>query len=163
MFRSSVHNVGGEWFCGWLVLFVCQNSWMVAARKWSSNFLCRNFCIFSDTVETLCTNSKYVPKTFKWCHINHFRFQIRGEIFWEAVEKSIPSWGPRCSADWQTVTDKNRGSSFFPRETSPHFCHWERSCSKRQRNCSKFWSSQKSWGHQKFSFSIQLLNKLWVF
>ena len=29
MFRSSVDN--SEWFCGWLVLFVCQNSWIVAA------------------------------------------------------------------------------------------------------------------------------------
>ena len=97
MWRSSVYNVSGEWFCGWLVLFVCQNSWMVAGRKWSSNILCRNFCIFfRHSLDTLhqfkicpATSSVFL-KTFKWCHINHFCFQIGAEIFWEAVEKSIP-------------------------------------------------------------------------
>ena len=93
----EIINVSGEWFCGWLVLFVCQNSRMVAGRKWSSNILCRNFCIFFrhrlDTLHQfkICpATSSVFLKTFKRCRINHFRFQIGAEIFWEAVEKSIP-------------------------------------------------------------------------
>ena len=48
MLRSSVHS--GEWFCGWLVLFVCQNSWKASAANDPLISFAPTFAYFSDPV-----------------------------------------------------------------------------------------------------------------
>ena len=171
----EIINVSGEWFCGWLVLFVCQNSWMVAGRKWSSNILCRNFCIFFrhrlDTLHQfkICPDIVGFPQNFQTVSHKSLSLSNRSRNILRSRWEIHSPRGPRC-ADWQSVTDKNGASFSHGRHLQISAIEKDRA-PKGNKIAPSFGALEKvgaiksfpSLPRERGGVERGLLNKLWVF